>query len=114
MNISRSVKKWSLLFVVSTVLITACNSWLPNKGTIILDMRDKVQHHVTSQDLPKYYKLGDSEQELQKFETFCREEIRASQLDGSEEIVFENVRHGIHGQVEFKKCSDRINRIYQY
>jgi hypothetical protein len=103
-----------LFFVGLSLSLTACGLFLSNKGMIILDVRNKIHTNVTGQDLPKAYKLGDSEQELQRFETFCREEIRASQLDGSEEMVFENIKHGIHGQVEFKKCSDKITRIYQY
>ncbi|SCC32848.1 hypothetical protein GA0061081_1205 [Gilliamella bombicola] len=94
--------------------LASCSSFLPNKGIIILDVQDKIHTNVTSQDLPKSYKLGNSEQELQRFETFCKEEIHVSQLDGSEEIVFENIKHGIHGQVEFKNCSDKVTRIYRY
>ena len=101
----------SLYVVIS---LTACSSWLPNKGIIVLDVQNNTNTVVTSQDLPKNYQLGNSEQELDKFESFCREEIRASQLDGSEELVYENIKRGIHGQVEFKKCSDKITRIYQY
>lgn len=103
-----------LCFSGLVFLLASCSSFLPNKGVIILDVQDKIQTNVTSQDLPKSYKMGNGEQELQRFETFCKEEIHASQLDGSEEIVFENIKHGIHGQVEFKKCSDRITRIYRY
>ncbi|WP_085247085.1 hypothetical protein [Gilliamella mensalis] len=102
-----------LLFLAGLTL-TSCSSFLSNKGVIVLDVQDKIHTYVSSQDLPKAYKLGNSEQELQRFETFCREEIRASQLDGSEEIVFENMKHGIHGQVKFKKCSDKVTRIYRY
>ncbi|OCG11717.1 hypothetical protein A9G24_09380 [Gilliamella sp. App6-5] len=103
-----------LLFLAGLLSLTACSSLLSNKGVIILDVQDKIHTNVTSQNLPEAYKLGNSEQELQRFETFCREEIRASKLDGSEEIVFENIKHGIHGQVEFKKCSDKVTRIYRY
>lgn len=101
-------------FAVLAISLTACSALFSNNGVIILNMQDKIHNYVTSQDLPNTYKLGNSEQELQRFETFCREEIKASQLDGSEEVVFENIKHGIHGQVEFKKCSDKITRIYQY
>ncbi|WP_141670011.1 MULTISPECIES: hypothetical protein [unclassified Gilliamella] len=104
-----------LLFLAGlTFSLTSCSSFLSNKGVIILDVQDKIHTNVTSKDLPKNYTLGTSAQELQRFETFCREEIRASQLEGSEEIVFENIKHGIHGQVEFKKCSDKVTRIYRY
>ncbi|OCG64682.1 hypothetical protein [Gilliamella sp. GillExp13] len=103
-----------LFFAGLTLSLTSCSSFLSNKGVIVLDVQDKIHTYVTSQDLPKSYKLGNSEQELQRFESFCRDEIRASQLDGSEEIVFENIKHGIHGQVEFKKCSDKVTRIYRY
>ncbi|OCG00304.1 hypothetical protein A9G12_04240 [Gilliamella sp. wkB112] len=104
----------TLLFIMVIIFLTACSSWWSNQGIITLDVHDKAQTYVTSQNLPTYYKLSNSEQELKKFETNCREEIKASQLDGSEELVFENIKHGIHGQVEFKKCSDRITRIYRY
>lgn len=114
LNIVRLVMKWTLLFLFSVLFLTACGSMSSKKGTIILDIRDKKQAHVITQDLPEYYNLGDSEQELQRFESFCREEIRISQLDGSEETVFDNIKKGVHGQVEFKKCSDKIIRIYQY
>ena len=96
------------------ISLTACSSWVQNKGVIVIDVQNKTNTYITSQNLPKNYQLGNSEQELDKFETFCRDEIRASQLDGSEEIVFENIKRGIHGQVEFKKCSDKVIRIYQY
>lgn len=99
----------SLYIVIS---LTACSSWVKNKGVIVLDVQNNT--YITSQDLPKDYQLGNGDQELDKFETFCRDEIRASQLDGSEEMVFENIKRGIHGQVEFKKCSDRVTRIYRY
>lgn len=101
----------SLYIVIS---LTACSSWIPNKGIIVLDVRNKVNTFITNQDLPKNYQLGNSDQELDKFEFFCREEIQASQLDGTEEMVYENIKQGIHGQVEFKKCSDKVTRIYQY
>ncbi|QYN45351.1 hypothetical protein GYM75_11135 [Gilliamella sp. ESL0441] len=114
MNIVRFVVKFSLLILAFVVSLTACSSWFSNKGIIILDVQNKNQTFVTSQDLPHYYKLGNGEHELQQFETFCSEEIQKSQLDGSEEIVFENIKRGIHGEVEFKKCSDRITRIYRY
>ncbi|MWN32801.1 hypothetical protein GQ597_06295 [Gilliamella sp. Pra-s65] len=120
MNIVRLIAKLSLqrlsllCFSGLALSLASCSSFLPNKGVIILDVQDKIQTNVTSQDLPKSYKIGNGEQELQRFEAFCKKEIRASQLDGSEEIVFENIKHGIHGQVEFKKCSDKITRIYRY
>ena len=101
----------SLYIVIS---LTACSSWIPNKGIIVLDVRNKVNTFITNQDLPKNYQLGNSDQELDKFEFFCREEIHTSQLDGTEEMVYENIKQGIHGQVEFKKCSDKVTRIYQY
>lgn len=117
LNIIGFIMKFSLqlLFFAGLILsLTSCSSFLSNKGVIVLDVQDKIHTYVTSQDLPSSYKLGNSEQELQRFEAFCRDEIRASQLDGSEEIVFENIKHGIHGQVEFKKCSDKVTRIYRY
>lgn len=113
MNIVRLVTKWQVLLLLSTILLTACSS-RTNKGTIILDVQDKKQTSVITQDLPNYYHIGNGEQELQKFESFCRDEIRISQLDGSEETVFNNIKKGIHGQVEFNKCSDKIIRIYRY
>ena len=106
--------KFSLLLLAFTISLTACSSWLSNKGTIILDVQNKTQTFITSHDLPHNYQIGNGEEELQRFETFCSKEIKESQLDGSEEIVFENIKRGIHGEVEFKKCSDRITRIYRY
>jgi hypothetical protein len=94
--------------------LTACSLGTQNNGVIVLDVHNKTNTNITSQDLPKNYQLGNGEQELDKFEAFCREEIHASQLDGSEELVFENIKRGIHGQVEFKKCSDKVTRIYRY
>ena len=103
-----------LTLLCIAISLTACSSWVQNKGVIVIDVQNKTNTYITSQNLPKNYQLGNSEQELDKFETFCRDEIRTSQLDGSEEIVFENIKRGIHGQVEFKKCSDKVIRIYQY
>ncbi|WP_141670905.1 hypothetical protein [Gilliamella sp. wkB178] len=114
MKITRLSLKIALLFLTIPTFLSACSSWQSNQGIITLDLQDKTQTYVTGQDLPAYYKLSNSEQELKKFEINCREEIKASQLDGSEEMVFENIKHGIHGFVEFKKCSDRITRIYRY
>ncbi|MCX8642817.1 MULTISPECIES: hypothetical protein [unclassified Gilliamella] len=114
MNIASLFIKFPLLFITFALTLTACSSWSSNKGVIILDLRDKTHTYVKSQDLPNHYKLGTSEQELQRFETFCEQEIKISKHDGSEEAVFENIKHGVHGQVEFKKCSDKITRIYQY
>ena len=101
-------------YAVLAISLAACGTLVSNNGVIILNVQDKIHTYVTGQNLPKTYKLGNGEQELQRFETFCRKEIRASQLDGSEEVVFENIKHGIHGQVEFRKCSDKITRIYRY
>jgi predicted small lipoprotein YifL len=114
LNIVRFILKSPILLLIFAISLTACGTCSPNKGTIILDVKDKTQTYVTGQDLPSHYKLGNSEQELQRFETFCSEEIQVSQLDGSEETVFENIKHGIHGQIEFKNCSDKVTRIYQY
>lgn len=114
LNILRLVVKFPLLLSLIALSLTACSAWFTNQGIIILDVQNKTHTYVSSQNLPGNYQLGNGEQELQKFETFCREEIRASQLDGSEEVVFENIKHGIHGQVEFNKCSDKVTRIYRY
>ncbi len=117
LNLLRLIVKLPLLlsfYAILAISLTSCGTLISNNGVIILNMQDKLHTYVTSQNLPVAYKLGDGEQELQRFETFCHEEIRASQLDGSEEVVFENIKHGIHGQVEFKNCSDKITRIYRY
>ena len=114
LNIFRLIVALPSLFLFFVMSLTACSSWVPNKGVIVLNVQNQTNTSITSQDLPKNYHLGNSEQELEKFESFCHEEIRASQLDGSEEVVFENIKRGIHGQVEFRKCSDKITRIYRY
>lgn len=114
MNKLRLILKLTSLLLTPVLFLTACGTWLSNQGTVTLDVQDKTQIYATAQELPSHYKLGNGEQELQKFETFCREEIRTLQLNGREEMIFEDIKQGIHGTVEFKKCSDKVTRIYQY
>lgn len=104
----------TVFILVCSAGLSGCSSWLGQRGLIVLDVQDKTKTNVVGHDLPSDYLLGSGFQELEKFEKNCRQAIKASQLDGSEEVVFENMKKGIHGQVEFKKCDDNITRIYQY